>query len=61
MGLEEEGSKLFAEMDVHLMGEGVAGAGGRVEGERALIVEDNMLDERYGGMRKCKWSSLIRT
>ena len=54
MGLEDETSKLLEEIDVHLIGDGVVGAGGRVAGERVLTVADRMLDGRYGGTRKCK-------
>ena len=46
MGFEDEILKLLEEMDVHLMGEGVVGAGGRVAGERKLIVAERMVAGR---------------
>ena len=42
----DEVSKLFADVEVHFMGDGVVGAGGSVAGERALMVADKMLGGR---------------
>ena len=51
-GEDEDGSKMLEEMDVHLMGDGVAAAGGSVAGERVLRVAESRLGERFGGTRK---------
>jgi hypothetical protein len=42
----------------HFIGDGVAGAGGRVAGARRDFVGMNTAGGRWGGMRKCNFSSL---
>ena len=37
---------------IHLMGEGVVGAGGRFAGARSESVADNTDCDRFGGIRK---------
>ena len=46
--------------DTHLTGEGTAGAGGRLAGESACCVAVSTGAGKFGGMRKCMWSSLQR-
>lgn len=47
-----------AATETHLTGEGVAGGGGSVAGDRRVCVADKTSGGTYGGIRKCKCSSL---
>lgn len=42
----------------HLIVDGVAGAGGKVAGARRDCVSANIEGGKFGGIRKCKFSSL---
>ena len=52
IGVVEVGSNLLGETDSHLIGDGVAGAGGSVAGARTFWVAARRAGERFGGMRK---------
>ena len=52
IGVVEVGSNLLEETDSHLIGDGVAGAGGSVAGARTFWVAARRAGERFGGMRK---------
>lgn len=43
---------------IHLIGDGVAGAGGSVAGARSVWVAVKMTGGKFGGMTKCIFSSL---
>lgn len=57
MGASDE--EAAAAVETHLMGEGVAGAGGRVAGARRDCVAVKMSTCKFGGIKKCKCSSLL--
>ena len=45
--------------DFHFTGDGVSGEGGSIAGARRDFVAESTLSDRFGGIRKCKCSSLV--